>query len=91
MSKTAISKSFDLGNGQTITLETGKLATQADGAVMVKQGDCVLLATVVANKEKSPIKASFRYQWIFRKSLHQQVEYRVVFSEEKADCRIMKC
>jgi len=59
MSKTAISKSFDLGNGQTITLETGKLATQADGAVMVKQGDCVLLATVVANKEKKPDQSFF--------------------------------
>ncbi|MCA6500422.1 MAG: hypothetical protein IM545_08625, partial [Chitinophagaceae bacterium] len=35
----------------TITLGTGKLARQADGAVTITQGNCVLLATVVANKD----------------------------------------
>ncbi len=45
------SVSFDIGGGQMVTIETGKLARQADGAVTVKQGNCVLLATVVANKE----------------------------------------
>ena len=54
MSKTPISVSFDGGNGRTITLETGKLATQADGSAVVRVGDCVILATVVANKEKKP-------------------------------------
>ena len=34
-----------------VTIETGKLARQADGAVTVRLGDCVILATVVANKE----------------------------------------
>lgn len=48
MSLTAISKSLDLGNGKTITIETGKLARQADGAVVVKMGDTMLLATVVS-------------------------------------------
>ena len=43
--------SFDLGNGRIVTIETGRLARQADGAVTVKQGNCVLLATVCANKE----------------------------------------
>jgi polyribonucleotide nucleotidyltransferase len=38
-------------NGQDVTIETGKLARQADGAVTVTQGNCVILATVVANKE----------------------------------------
>ena len=46
-----ISKSFDLGEGRIVTIETGKLARQADGAVTVRQGNCILLATVVANKE----------------------------------------
>ncbi len=45
-----INVSFDLG-GQPIFIETGKLARQADGAVTVRQGNCILLATVVANKE----------------------------------------
>lgn len=42
---------FDIGGGRMVTIETGKLARQADGAVTVSQGNCVLLATVVANKE----------------------------------------
>ncbi len=42
---------FDLGNDRLVTIETGKLASQADGAVTVRQGNCILLATVVANKE----------------------------------------
>ena len=46
-----ISKSFDLGGGRIVTIGTGKLARQADGAVTVQQGNCVILATVVANKD----------------------------------------
>jgi polyribonucleotide nucleotidyltransferase len=46
-----ISKSFDLGGGRIVTIETGKLARQADGSVTVRQGNCIILATVVANKE----------------------------------------
>jgi polyribonucleotide nucleotidyltransferase len=46
-----ISSSFDLGGGRTVTIETGKLARQADGAVTVRQGNCIILATVVANRE----------------------------------------
>src|ERR1041384_5425792 len=46
-----INVSFDLGGGREITIETGKLARQADGAVTVRQGNCIILATVVANKE----------------------------------------
>ncbi len=46
-----ISVSFDLGGGRQVSIETGKLARQADGAVTVRQGNCVLLATVVANKD----------------------------------------
>ena len=42
---------FDIGGGKMVTIETGKMARQADGAVIVRQGNCMLLATVVANKE----------------------------------------
>tara|TARA_A100001011_G_scaffold191814_1_gene200504 strand:- start:2498 stop:4630 length:2133 start_codon:yes stop_codon:yes gene_type:complete len=38
-----------LNDGRTITLETGKLAKQAHGSVVVKMGDCMLLCTVVSN------------------------------------------
>ncbi len=51
MSKKAITKSFTLNDGREITIETGKLATQANGTVVVKMGDTMLLATVVSNKE----------------------------------------
>lgn len=43
--------SFDLGNDRIVSIETGRLARQADGAVTVRQGNCILLATVCANKE----------------------------------------
>lgn len=46
-----IRKTFDIGGGRMVTIETGRLARQADGAVTVSQGNCMILATVVANKE----------------------------------------
>lgn len=46
-----IEKSIDLGDGRSIVLETGKLAKQADGSVVVRMGKTMLLATVVAAKE----------------------------------------
>lgn len=50
-SQKGIQKTFDIGNGQTITIETGKLAKQADGSVVVRMGNTMLLATVVSKKE----------------------------------------
>ena len=49
-----INKTIELGDGKTITIETGKLAKQADGAVTVKMGNTVLLATVCAAKDANP-------------------------------------
>ena len=46
-----VKKTIDLGDGRTITIETGKLAKQADGAVEVRMGNTMLLATVVSAKE----------------------------------------
>ncbi|MEE9462072.1 MAG: polyribonucleotide nucleotidyltransferase [Bacteroidales bacterium] len=46
-----IQKTIDLGDGRTITIETGKLAKQADGAVVVRMGKTMLLATVVSATE----------------------------------------
>ncbi|MDF2448338.1 MAG: polyribonucleotide nucleotidyltransferase [Bacteroidota bacterium] len=51
MSQIGIQHSFDIGDGRIVTLETGKLAKQADGAVVVKLGNTMILATVVSNKE----------------------------------------
>jgi polyribonucleotide nucleotidyltransferase len=44
-------QSVALPDGREITIETGKLARQADGAVVVRLGDTMLLATVVSNKD----------------------------------------
>lgn len=49
-----ISKTIDLGDGRSITLETGKLAKQADGSVVVRMGNTMMLATVCAAKDANP-------------------------------------
>lgn len=45
---------IDLGDGRTISIETGKLAKQADGSVVVRMGNTMLLATVVSAREINP-------------------------------------
>lgn len=54
-----ISVSFNLNNGREVTIETGKLARQADGAVTVTCGKCVILATAVAATEPRPGQSFF--------------------------------
>jgi len=49
-----IKKSFDLGDGRIVEIETGKLAKQADGSVVVKMGNTMLLATVVSTVGAKP-------------------------------------
>ena len=44
-------KNIDLGDGRIITLETGRMARQADASVLLKMGKTMLLATVVSAKE----------------------------------------
>ena len=62
----AIIKTIDLGDGRTISIETGRLARQADGAVVVKQDGTMLLATVVSAKEANegvdfmPVSVDYR-------------------------------
>lgn len=65
-----IVKSIELSDGRTITLETGKLAKQADGAVTLTMGNTILLATVCAAKDATP-GTDF---------MPLQVEYREKFS-----------
>jgi len=49
-----ITKTIQLSDGRTITIETGKVAKQADGSVMLKMNNTVLLATVCAAKDAVP-------------------------------------
>ena len=46
---------IDLGDGREISIETGKLAKQAHGSVVVKSGKCMLLCTVVSNYKQSDV------------------------------------
>ena len=45
------SKTFNIGDGREVTIETGRLARQADGAVTVKCGNCMILASVCASEK----------------------------------------
>jgi polyribonucleotide nucleotidyltransferase len=49
-----ITKTITMSDGREITIETGKLAKQADGSVMVRMGDTMLLAAVCAAKDAQP-------------------------------------
>lgn len=51
MSQIGIKKSYTLGDGRSIEIETGKLAKQSHGSVVVKMGKTMLLATVVSDNE----------------------------------------
>jgi polyribonucleotide nucleotidyltransferase len=51
MSMNIITKTIKMPDGKTITIETGKLAKQADGAVVVRMGNTMLLATAVSSKD----------------------------------------
>jgi len=48
-----VTKTIDLGDGRPVTIETGKLAKQAHGSVVVRQGDTMLLAAAVSNRDAS--------------------------------------
>jgi polyribonucleotide nucleotidyltransferase len=46
---------IDLGDGREISIETGKLAKQADGSVVVQMGKAMLLCTIVSSRKPSPV------------------------------------
>ncbi len=62
-----IRKEIDLGHGKTISIETGKMAKQADGATVVRMGDTMVIATVVSSKKTPSVNQDF---------FPLQVEYR---------------
>ena len=62
----AVRKIITLADGRQIEIETGKLAKQADGSVVVKMGDTMLLGTVVAAKDcenPTPISCPSRSEY----------------------------
>ncbi|MBM3423515.1 MAG: polyribonucleotide nucleotidyltransferase [Chlorobi bacterium] len=66
-----IKKEIDLGQGKILSIETGKMAKQADGATVVRLGDTMVLATVVSTKTPPPPNQDF---------FPLQVEYREKYS-----------
>ena len=66
-----IKKEIDLGHGKTITIETGKMAKQADGAAVVTLNDTMVIATVVSSKTPPSPNQDF---------FPLQVEYREKYS-----------
>ncbi len=89
-----VEKKIDLGDGRIITIETGKLAKQADGAVVVKMGNTMLLATVVSASEakedvdfmplsveyKEKFAAAGRFPGGFMKRESRPSEYEILIS-----------
>ena len=59
-----VTKTFDIGDGRQITIETGKLAKQADGSVVVRMGNTMLLATVCSKKEAAENVTESRKQTV---------------------------
>jgi len=66
-----VNKAIDLGQGKIISIETGKMAKQADGSVVVRLGDTMVIATVVSSKKTPPPNQDF---------FPLQVEYREKYS-----------
>ena len=62
-------------NGKKLTLETGKIARQADGAIIASLGETVVIATAVGAKKLPMVKIISRYQLIIKKNTTQQEKY----------------
>ena len=51
MNYTVNNQTIDLGKGREITIETGKLAKQADGSIVLRSGKTMMLATIVSSSD----------------------------------------
>ena len=94
MPNKGINKTIELKDGRTINIETGKLATQADGSVVVKMGNTMLLATVVSKKDAAenvdymPLSVDYQEKYAatgkfpggFFKSEARPSEYEILIS-----------
>ncbi len=87
----AFTETVILADGREITIETGKLAKQADGSVVVKCGGTMLLATVVANKEANPGVDFLPLTVDYRENSMQVEEFLEISSVEKQNHLMMKC
>ena len=82
-----INKSVTLSDGKTINIETGKLAKQADGSVVVTVGDTMLLAAVVAERCKRRYGFYASYGGLQRKFFFNRLNPRRVFEKRSTSFR----
>ena len=71
--------------GKKISLETGKVARQADGAIIATCGETVVLATVVGAKKVNPDMDYFPLSEITKKNIMQLEKFQVDILKEKQD------
>ena len=76
--------------GKKISLETGKVARQADGAIIATCGETVVLATVVGAKKVNPDVDYFPLSVITKRNIMQLEKFQVDILREKHDQRIVK-
>ena len=79
-----IKKTIEWGHDK-LTLETGKIARQADSTVIATYGETVVMAAVVYSKGQRLTKISFPYRLIIKKSIMLRGKFQEVFSKEKLD------
>jgi hypothetical protein len=78
MAPQGITKTFDLGDGRIVSIETGKLAKQADGSVVVK-------------KTHQKILTIYHYPLIIRKNMRPPAVFPEDFLSAKLALQITKC
>ena len=86
----AIIETIDLGEGRSIQIETGVLAKQADGAVMVRMGDTMLLATVVSAKEAKEDVDFMPLSVDYKEKYAKQVLCRLSYSKKNLEYILMQ-
>jgi len=74
---------FTIRDGHEVIIESGRLARQADGSVTVRQGNCMILATVVPTKNPEKGKVFSHCRLTIRKNLLLQAVFPVRFLKEK--------
>ena len=77
MKPTVITKTCKLPDGREITIETGKLARHADGSVVLRMGNTMILATVVPHRSAKKEPTSYLFPLTIRKNLLLLAKYRV--------------
>lgn len=85
-----INKTFEIGDGRKVTIETGKLAKQADGSAVVRMDNTMLLATVCAKKDAAENVDFMPLQVEYQEKYAAVGRFPVAFLNEKPVPQNMK-